>query len=482
MQIRKLTCALLILSTFGCAAQARTKTVADTSGALKTLTSIGDALDSPDHHPVHILYLHGINVVGAGGSGLLRQSICTKLNLCAVSDWKNAGTEYPDKGQFAPGAQPPALTYLGNPIWNNSDEWRASAPFVVHWVVHLRGHAAALVVDEINWWPLDLALKCRHFVAIEPYLAGPNRNLLQVCSEQAKQDPDGLGRFYPWITPDQAKRLAAIRPRAVLINRSLKVGLMDWGLSDVMLVVGPISGILRDGLRQLMAKSAAFDPNETSAAVTDASERYDWRSQVRRDNTMDQEFIAVTHSLGGYLLFNTLITPPVAAGTAASDAARHTDENSAMRYIFERTSLVYFLANQLAMLEITNMDTGPSLATGAAQTPETANEPAAAAEATNFRALVNRWAQMQSSFQTALHPNDASAREKIQVVAWSDPSDVLTWRAPKIGDVDVVNLDVQNAPHWFWLFESPASAHTTYAENKNVLKVMFQNTSQPGTH
>ena len=155
MQIRKLTCALLILSTFGCTAQARSKAVADTSGALRTLTSIGDALDSPDHHPVHILYLHGINEVGAGGSGATAAIDLHQAQSVRRSDWKNAGTEYPDKGEFAPGAQPPALNYLGNPIWNNSDEWRAAAPFVVHWVVHLRRHPAALVVDEFNWWPLD---------------------------------------------------------------------------------------------------------------------------------------------------------------------------------------------------------------------------------------------------------------------------------------------------------------------------------------
>ena len=72
-----------------------------------------------------------------------------------------------------------------------------------------------------------------------------------------------------------------------------------------------------------------------------------------------------------------------------------------------------------------------------------------------------------------MHPSDQAAREKIQVVAFSDPSDVLTWRVPRIGNVDVVNLDVQNAPHWFWLFESPNAAHVDYAKNKDVLRVMF---------
>jgi len=56
--------------------------------SLAILTSIGDALDAPDHHPVHILYVHGINQAGAGDSALLRESICKRLKLCDVKDWK----------------------------------------------------------------------------------------------------------------------------------------------------------------------------------------------------------------------------------------------------------------------------------------------------------------------------------------------------------------------------------------------------------
>jgi hypothetical protein len=81
---------------------------------------------------------------------------------------------------------------------------------------------------------------------------------------------------------------------------------------------------------------------------------------------------------------------------------------------------------------------------------------------------------MQTDFQTTLHADDAAARKKVQVVAWSDPSDVITFRVPKIGDVDVVNLYVQNAHRWFGLFESPSKAHSDYAKNKDVLRVMFE--------
>jgi hypothetical protein len=487
MQTGKLTCALLVLAALGGAGLARAKVVEDTSGSLRTLSSIADALDSADRHPVHVLYVHGIDQVGAGDSGKLRNSICTELKLCDVTDWKSGGVEFADKGEFSSSVQPPTLAYLGSPVWNNPDEWHAAAPFVVHWVVHLKGHSAVLVVDEINWWPLVLALKCRRVVAAEAHLSGPDQHLLQVCSEQSVQDPGGLGRFYPWIPADQAAKLAKIRPRAVLINRTVKAGLVDWALSDVLLAVGPMGGILRDGLRQLMAKSAAFDPGKAEADSSGSGGigKYDWKAQLSRDNALDQEFIGVTHSLGSYLLFNTL-NPEFAnvpgESLSAADAARKTAEENAIRYIFERTSLVYFFANQLEMLEITNLESAPDSSTtamksrGLAPAPSVPTSPAA-----NFRTLVNRWKDYQTSFQGVLHPSDVASREKVQVVAWSDPSDVITYRVPKIGDVEVVNLYVKNATRWFGIFESPTKAHGDYAKNIDMLRVMFGETKIQGS-
>ncbi len=486
MQMRKWTTPFLILAALGAAMLAHAKVVEDSSGSLRTLTSIADALDSSDRHPVHVLYVHGIDQVGAGDSGKLRDSICTELKLCDVADWKSAGVEFADKGEFSSSVEPPALAYLGSPVWNSPEEWHAAAPFVVHWVIHLKGHSAALVLDEINWWPLVLSLKCRRVIAAEAHLSGPDQHLLEVCSEQSAQDPGGVGRFYPWIPADQAAKLAKIRPRGVLVNRELKAGLVDWGLSDVLMAVGPLGGILRDGLRQLMAKSAAFDPSkaESDSSGSGGIGKYDWKAQLSRDNALDQEFIGVTHSLGSYLLFNTL-NPEFAnvAGEelSASDAARKTAEENAMRYIFERTSLVYFFANQLEMLEITNLESAPDHSTtamksrGLAPAPMFPTTPAA-----NFRTLVNRWKDYQTSFQGGLHPSDVASREKVQVVAWSDPSDVITYRVPKIGDVEVVNLYVKNSTRWFGLFESPTKAHGDYAKNIDVLRVMFGETKLQG--
>ena len=488
MQNRTLTFFFFILAVAGGSTFARAKVVEDTSGSLKTLTSVADALDSADGHPVHVLYVHGIDEVGAGDSKMLRDSICTELKLCAVSDWKNAGTEYADKGEFSSAVEPPTLAYLGTPVWNSPDEWHAAAPFVVHWVVHLRGHSAVLVVDEINWWPLVLSLKCRRVIAAEAHLSGPDKYLLQVCSDRSAQDPDGRGRFYPWITADDAAKLEKIKPRGVVINRELKAGLVDWGLSDVLMAVGPLGGILRDGVRQLMAKSAAFDLNASQVDPSGAGGigKYDWKSHLSQDNVLDQEFIGVTHSLGSYLLFNTL-NPEFSSTSdenlSPADAARKTAEENAIRYIFERSSLMYFFANQLEMLEITNLESAPQSTESAVKSRGLAPAPMVpTSPAENFRSLVNRWKGYQTNFQAVLHPSDETSREKVQVVAWSDPSDVITYRVPRIGDVEVVNLYVKNATRWFGLIESPSKAHSGYAKNIDVLRVMFRETKPPLKH
>jgi len=487
MRTGKLTLILLVIMAFGVAvggtAQARAKVIEDPGGALATLTSIGDALDAPDHHPVHILYLHGIDALGAGGSSLLRESICKRLKLCDVKDWRNAGVEFPNRGEFADGVNPPTLFYLGSPVWKSADEWHAAAPFVVHWVVHLRGHSSVLVVDEINWWPLLLSLKCRRVMVPEAHLAGPDPALLQFCSNRNAQDADGMGRFYAWIAPEDAAQLENLKPQGVRINRNLKDSLVDWGLADVLLATGPLDGILRDGIRQLMAKAAAFDPNQAAATPSAgaSNEHYNWREQLHNGKALDQEFVGVTHSLGAYLFFNALNPDAHSPQQPAQQAAVNSEDDSAIRYIFERTSLVYFMANQIQMLEITNLESAPPSAP-VFQARGLDAPPIPTAPAENFRALVNRWKQMQADFQTALSPGDAGARRKIQVVAWSDPSDVITFRVPRIGDVDVVNLYVQNAFRWFGLIEAPGAAHSDYARNKDVLRVMFRTTKPTGGH
>ena len=481
MQVRAWMVVLLSAGLMGgIAADAKVKE--DVPGSLKGIQTIGDALKSADQRPVHILYMHGINSLGADDSEVFRNSICSIEHLCA-SEWQNAGTEFPDQGVFALNAPAPALQYLGVPIWtndNDAEQWRASAPFVTHYVVQLRGHNAILVVDEINWWPLVIKLKCQRIVPGDAHLAGPNPSLLKFCSLPTKSAVHNPQRFaeYQWMTEQQATDLGRLPNRAVLINRDLKTGLEDWGFSDVLLGVGPLRPILEEGIRQLIGKSAAFDPRVSAGAtsVHQGRRAYNWQDHLENGKSDDQVFIAVTHSMGSFLLLDSLALDTGDRARIAPQAyntGQSTTEDRALQYVVERTSLIYFFANQVPILELADLktDASSSLATSA---PDPDAGPAAGQPVMHSEtALISQWAQAHAAFEQRLHPNDANAQTKMEIVAFSDPSDLLTWRVPKLRDVDVVNLYPQNALHWFWLFESPTDAHDNYAKNRAVIRVMF---------
>jgi len=457
---------------------AHAKVIEDVPGSLKGLQTILDALNTADQRPVHILYMHGINSLGADDSQNFRDSICKIAHLCA-SGWRTAGTEYPDYGPFDPTADPPTLQYLGVPIWTkdkNREEWRASAPFVTHYVVRLRDHNAILVLDEINWWPLVLKLKCQRIVPGDTRLTGSNASLIEFCSKSILQDQTNSIRYtqYPWLTTDQAKQIEALPRRAALINRGIKTGLEDWGFSDVLLGVGPLRPTIEEGIRQLIAKSAAFDARAAAGTTTLVQGRaaYNWQEHLANGNS-DQAFIAVTHSMGSFLLLDTLSLDTGKKGVVAPHEHESWDgtaEDQALRYVAERTSLIYFFANQVPILELANLTSGSSAAN--AVQPAQAAVPLQPGENPDS-ALISQWAQLHAAFEQRLHPNEPTAQPKIQLVAFCDPSDLLTWRVPKLRDVDVVNLYVQNAIHWFWLLESPTNAHDNYAKDKDVIRVMF---------
>jgi hypothetical protein len=481
MQVRACIVALLSVSCMG-SIPAHAKVIEDVPGSLKGLQTVWDALNTADQRPVHLLYMHGINSLGSDDSQSFRDSICKIAHLCE-GDWENAGTEYPDYGPYALNATPPALQYLGVPIWtsdNDAAEWRASAPFVTHYVVRLRGHNAILVVDEINWWPLVLKLKCQRIVPGDARLAGPNLSLLSFCSLLNKDDPDNPKRFtqYQWITGQQATDLGHLPNRAALINRELKTGLEDWGFSDVFLGVGPLRPVLEEGLRQLIAKSAAFDPSVGAGTTSVHKGRpvYNWQEHLVSGKSDDQVFVAVTHSMGSFLLLDSLDLDTANRAKVAprsQQARQDSAEDEALQYVAERTALIYFFANQVPILELANLKTDsnsvlPAIGMDTSPDPEAAQTPTP-----SQTELISRWAQLHAAFEQRVHPNDAVAQPKIQVVAFSDPSDLLTWRVPKLRDVDVVNLYVQNGVHWFWLLESPTAAHDNYANNKDVIHVMF---------
>jgi len=89
--------------------------------------------------------------------------------------------------------------------------------------------------------------------------------------------------------------------------------------------------------------------------------------------------------------------------------------------------------------------------------------------------LLKRWAQ--SARITAKLAGEARPK---QILAFSDPSDILTYRVPKLRDANgndialVVNLYDRNEWNWFGLFAVPTTAHLGHSRNPAVLREMFR--------
>lgn len=314
-------------------------------------------------------------------------------------------------------------------------DWQASRPFVDHYVLE-RNNAPPVLVDEINWWPLVLLPKCRNIMVNEAFLAGPNTQYLDICSgikdKYSQIDPP----TYAFIDQDFARKLEAKASPSASLNHDLKSSILDWGLSDATLAVGPLHSLLVEAIQQLLIKSAEFGDSGPYRRKTQQS-------------TEKPEYIFVSHSLGSYLIFSALSGNLVSAGAAAALPEMNSQDSVQYRgtvfsYILQHTLQAYFFANQVALLEFASLgNTGAADASGN---------------------LFQNWIQLRKD----------GSQSRPQVVAWSDPSDLLSWWVPQIEGVSVQNIPIKNASHWFGLIERPLAAHDNYAKNKCVLRAIFK--------
>ncbi len=436
IRIRSVALALatLLLPAAGGAQQPSAPSDASSSGAVSSGTStLRESLRRAGTHELHIFYIHGMAANGSGDfdSWGLRKSICDHLADCTSAAGEMDGREYADQGRFALNAAPPTLKYLGQPVWRSAEEWHAAAPFVIHWKL-ARTSGASVYVDEINWWPLVFALKCREIVESESELVGPSEPYLSMCSKNEPDDPNlfpGRYRSYAWIPPEDAARLRALPEHGARLNRSWKGSLLDWGISDAVMAVGAMRPLFIDSIRQLILKSVTVEPSHTRGLADPA----------------EQEFVVVTHSLGSYLVFSALDIRSGDVTAAAPESMR-----ARFALILQHTSQVYFFANQVRLLELADLDTSGS---------ET------------MLSHLQAWADLRMQYLKQAGRDDGGPP---QIVAWNDPSDLLSWNVPPLASVSVRNIQVKNAPHWFWLFENPTKAHDRYAQNKKIIRQMMR--------
>jgi len=403
----------------------------------KPTGSLADSLQRGNGKQLRIFYVHGIASDGPGDydSWSLRRGICKFVRDCITPAGELDGPkrEYADQDEFSLEAPAPALKYLGKDVWASAQEWNAAAPFVVHWKL-ARSSGPTIYVDEIHWWPLVFALKCRQIIASEAVLVGPSADKIKACST-LKPDAAVAGRFlsYDWIPMHDAAGLRNLASRGALVNRKLKNGILDWGFSDAVLALGPLRTYLVAGIRQLILKSVAISADGP-------------RGGPALQGTM-QEYVIASHSLGSYLIFAALDMNPALPQTPTVQRSREAFEQ-----ILARTPIVYFFSNQLRLLALANLDGSSDK---------------------NLAKHLEAWGTLRCDYLKSL-PGAAQTCARPQIVSFNDPSDLLTWEVPDIATIEVHNVLVKNASHWLGLIESPTKAHDHYAKNKNVIEQMLK--------
>ncbi|MGI9169196.1 MAG: hypothetical protein ACR2FH_03350 [Caulobacteraceae bacterium] len=388
---------------------------ADDPAALARTHSLGDVIDQTRDRPVHILFVHGMRADRAGLAGPFMEGLCRYGPVCCPP------------GAAAPGAAarhfidlkpwPRRAEVMGRAVWPDEKQWMASMPFVDRYRFERPGEPP-VIVDEVNWWPLLMAFRCRILVAPESRLSGVDKAHLDLCRR--------------WLTSaeyDDALKGPGALGGGAWANAALKRELVNWGLADAVIALGPMRTLIRRTIDLAFAYAAAFDERGVGG----------------------QEFVVVCESLGSFVVLD-------AAGDLFADAPK-------AREVVAATSDLYFFANQFALLELGRVrglddHAKPDLAAPAAATPPS--------EVSHF-AVLSRWALGPTL------PRDLAASPRPrQVIAFSDPSDALTYDVPPLPGAIVVNIHDRNEFDWFGLIADPTKAHSGHSRNPAVLKRMFE--------
>jgi hypothetical protein len=387
----------------------------ESSPSLAAATTLGKLVaDSNAERPLHVIFVHGMAAEGAGNSGDLQSALRRFMNVTQTA---------PAQKTMLDIGPPPGPGEFGFDVWDgDTRKWKRSRPFVLRSVY--RSGGKVVVFDEVNWWPLLFPIKCRRLLIPEAQLTGPDKDRLRLCAKGSKEDESS--HYFPWIEESDLSRVLDTRPRMepAPMNAAVKSGVITWGLSDATLALGPLRMRIRTAMDAAFQQAMEVSELDRSA----------------RDATRDQQFVVISESLGSFAVLDTFQNPT-------------GSESGGVREVLNRTGFLYFFANQFALLELGRSDAGAQID---------------ALSTTSAASLLEAWSQVKAT----VLDKDAKPAAR-QIVAYSDPSDLLTFDVPDLLGVDVYNVSVRNATRWLGLFAWPAKAHTGHASNPAVLKSMF---------
>jgi hypothetical protein len=218
------------------------------------------------------------------------------------------------------------------------------------------------------------------------------------------------------------------------LNRALKDGLLNDCLADALIYQGKS----RDAISQQLQHALL-------AASTPSGAKLAKPSVLSAASTASKPIVFISESLGSKVAFDAIYK----LQNSADDA-----ERLAGARVFDRFAQVFMGANQLPILALADQDIGGMKARSVSDYP-----------ADPLGALLGNRKSSPSLMAT----------RPIQVVAFTDPNDLLSYalaRSTSVMSFDVVDVIVSNDSTLFGFVERPDTAHTAYRENEVVTKLI----------
>ena len=240
-------------------------------------------------------------------------------------------------------------------------------------------------------------------------------------------------------------------PRQEFAN--LAKGFIDDYLADVVLYGGAYrDNVLRPSIQAALCYVTGGSPSPDGKTC--------------RPGSYNDPTVIITHSLGGYMFMDALDDE-----LHREDCSKALGKSPALQ-ILENTNFIYMMANQLALLDLTRLK----------QYPHRLGGPAAVDNLTQRFAKCWASAPLKSPPISAQSGPEETASAKRQIVAFSDPNDILSWLVeppnlklprPEWHSVELTNVYQSNGEFSIpLLFSTPTTAHTGYFDNQTVMELL----------
>jgi hypothetical protein len=282
---------------------------------------------------------------------------------------------------------------------------------------HTRGSPAELIMSYLLWAPLTAKIKEQRLAETGnlPYEAGhPPRELFSNYAKEFIQD----------------------------------------GLGDVVLYGGTYRDkVMRPAVEATLCHFIGGTPTPDAATCDNPGE--------------GSPTVIVTHSLGGYMLMDAIDDE-----IEHEQAVHRKNLTSPGARIAKNTRYVYMLANQLALLDLTTLDTYPY--------PETPPTPDTCPTITKHR-LLDKFSCDWAAAHGLPAAATTSGNNHLQIVAFSDPNDILSYLVSR-ADIGLppdasepqrrfyTNVYLYNREFDIpFFFADPYGAHLGYLNNPQVL-------------